>query len=164
MLGRRVDDKLLDELINVDKDRLYRIAYMHVKNEEDALDIVQETIYKAYLNIKKLKEPQYFKTWITRILVNTALNHIKKVKKIDFLGEVELEKQGTSDENYMELYDAIDRIGDKYKTVIVLKYFEDMKIKDISKILGMSESNVKNYLYKGLEKLRIQLREDDINE
>ncbi len=164
MLFGGVNDKLLDELINVDKDRLYRIAYIHVKNEEDALDIVQETIYKAYFNIKKLKEPQYFKTWITRILVNTSLNHIKKFKKLDFLEEVELEKQGTSEENYMELYDAVDRLEDKYKTIIVLKYFEDMKIKEISEVLDMSESNVKNYLYRGLEKLRIQLGEDDIDE
>lgn len=58
-----------------------------MKNEEDALDVLQETIYKAYISIEKLKEPKYFKTWITRILINNALDVIKKEKRISVIEE-----------------------------------------------------------------------------
>jgi RNA polymerase sigma-70 factor, ECF subfamily len=58
------------------------MAYLYVKNESDAIDIVYETIYKAYISIKKLKETDYFSTWLMRILINTALDFFKKNKRI----------------------------------------------------------------------------------
>ena len=64
-----------------EKVRLYKIAYVYVKNEENALEIFQETVYKAYVSIKDLKEEKYFSTWITRILINTASVHLNKNKR-----------------------------------------------------------------------------------
>ncbi|MBM7693721.1 DNA-directed RNA polymerase specialized sigma24 family protein [Peribacillus deserti] len=55
------------------------MAFLFVNNEGDALDIVQDTIYKAFISIKQLKEPKYFSTWISRILINTTLDFIKKI-------------------------------------------------------------------------------------
>ena len=57
---------------------LYRIAYVYVKNPQDALDVMQEAAYRAYKNRKTLKEPKYFKTWLTRITINCAIDHIRK--------------------------------------------------------------------------------------
>jgi len=84
---KQINDRKLLSLIEVDKDRLYRIAYVYVKNEEDAKEIVQETIYKGFLNIKKLKEVEKFNSWITRILVNTAMTHLKKKNRFVYEGE-----------------------------------------------------------------------------
>lgn len=160
--SEKIDEELLQKLIEVDKHRLYRIAYIYVKNEEDALEIVQEAIYKAFLNIKKLKEPQYFNTWITKIIVNSSLGYIKKRNKVIYFGEEEeLFGVGTEDKEYLDLYDAVDKLQGSYKTVIILKYFEDLKIKDIAKILELSESNVKNYMHKALNMLRVQLKEGE---
>jgi len=160
--SENINEQLLQKLIDVDKHRLYRIAYIYVKNEEDALEIVQEAVYKAFLNIKKLKEPEYFNTWITKIIVNSSLDYIKKRNKVIYFGEEEgLFGIGTKDNEYLDLYEAVDKLQGTYKTVIILKYFEDLKIKDIAKILELTESNVKNYMHKALNILRVQLKEGE---
>ena len=64
------------------KEYLYKIAYSYVKNKESALDIIQESTYKAWMNIHTLKNKTVFKNWITKILINTAINYIKKESKI----------------------------------------------------------------------------------
>lgn len=158
----KVDDEVLQRLIEVDKQRLYRIAYIYVKNEDDALEIVQEAVYKAFLNIKKLKQPEFFNTWITRIIVNASLDYIKKRNRLIYIvEEKDLEKNATEDMEYIDLYKAVDSLDGLYKTVIILKYFEDLKIKDIAKILDITESNVKNYIHKALKQLRVDLKEDE---
>jgi len=158
----KVDDEVLQRLIEVDKLRLYRIAYIYVKNEDDALEIVHEAVYKAFLNIKKLKQPEFFNTWITRIIVNASLDYIKKRNRLIYIAEEkELEKNAIEDMEYIDLYKAVDSLEGLYKTVIILKYFEDLKIKDIAKILDITESNVKNYIHKALKQLRVDLKEDE---
>ena len=84
------DDEAFEYIINNCKERLYRTAFAYVKNEEQALDVVQETVYKAYVSIEKLKNPEYFNTWITRILINNALTVIKKNSKVVYLDNNEL--------------------------------------------------------------------------
>jgi RNA polymerase sigma-70 factor (ECF subfamily) len=158
----KVDDEVLQRLIEVDKQRLYRIAYIYVKNEDDALEIVQEAIYKAFLNIKKLKQPEFFNTWITKIIVNASLDYIKKRNRLIYIAEEkELEKNAIEDMEYIDLYKSVDSLEGLYKTVIILKYFEDLKIKDIAKVLDITESNVKNYIHKALKQLRVDLKEDE---
>jgi RNA polymerase sigma-70 factor (ECF subfamily) len=158
----KVDDDVLQRLIEVDKQRLYRIAYIYVKNEDDALEIVQEAVYKAFLNIKKLKEPEFFNTWITKIIVNSSLDYIKKRNRLIYIvEEKELKKNAIEDMEYIDLYKAVDNLDGLYKTVIILKYFEDLKIKNIAKVLDITESNVKNYIHKALKQLRVDLKEDE---
>lgn len=156
----KIDDERLLTLIEIDKERLYRIAYAYVKNEDDAKEIVQEAVYKAFLNIKKLKSVDSFKGWITRILVNSSIDFIKKRNKFTFSSEEVLLNIPSEENDYLELYEAMDALQPMDKTVIILKYFEDYKIKDIASILDISESKVKNHLHRGLTKLRIELQED----
>ena len=65
---------------------LYRMAYVYVKNEQDALDVMQETAYRAYKNYHTLQNPQYFKTWVTRILINCAVDCIRKKQRYAAIG------------------------------------------------------------------------------
>lgn len=150
-------------LIEQKRDSLYRLAFMYVKNQEDALDIVHEAVYKAYISIDKLKDSTYFNTWITRIVINCSLNHIKKNKRtLNFsefsFGTVSKEENR---EEIIDLYEAVDNLKDKYKTVIILKYFEDLTINSIAEIMDCPENTVKTYLHKALKLLRIQLKEED---
>ena len=73
-------DESFEILINNYKEYLYKTAFLYVKNEHDALDIYQETVYKAYINISKLRNSNFFKTWITKILINNV-NMKKKTNK-----------------------------------------------------------------------------------
>ncbi|MFB4169054.1 sigma-70 family RNA polymerase sigma factor [Virgibacillus sp. JSM 102003] len=153
------------DLIHQEKNKLYRMAYLYVKNENDALDIVQETIYKAYRSKDKLKNTEYFSTWLTRILINNALNFIKKNRNVVPFDEKEMEKfqessEHTSIENHIDLVDAIDCLDETYKTVIILRYYKDFTIKQIAEVLNCPEGTVKTNLHRATNQLRSNLRED----
>jgi RNA polymerase sigma-70 factor, ECF subfamily len=160
--ARRGNDKAFQDLVEAEKNKLYRMAYLYVKNENDAIDIVHETIYKAYISIKKLKEPDYFSTWLSKILINTALDFIKKNKKV--IPFEEIDRYESSEElpiaDHLDLVDAIDRLEEKYKTVIILRYYKSLHIKEIAEMLDCPEGTVKTNLHRAINKLRIDLREE----
>ena len=80
--AQRGDTKALEELFLMHEASLYRIAFLYVKNEEDALDVMQEVAYRTFKNIKSLKNVEYFKTWITKITINCAIDHIRKNESV----------------------------------------------------------------------------------
>lgn len=165
LLAKKGDDNAFHELISERKEILYKTAFTYVKNKEDALDIVHETVYKAYISIKKLKEPKFFNTWLTRILINCSLDHIRKNKKVVPMEDIASEKEAVPEKNreeILDLYNAVDKLEDKYKTVVILKYFHDMTLTEISEVLESPLGTVKTYLHKALSELRLELREEDI--
>ncbi|GAA0865728.1 sigma-70 family RNA polymerase sigma factor [Paraclostridium tenue] len=160
--AKKGSDQAFEELINIYKEYLYKMAFIYTKNEHDALDIYQETVYKSYLNIDKLKDSSYFKTWITRILINNVnmknrhVNKFKDVEVEDYIGEIEY----SSIEEKIDLYDAIDVLEEKYKTPIILQYFQDLTVSQISKIMDCNENTVKSYIRRGKKKLYDLLKEE----
>lgn len=81
------DSLAFTELMKRHKVYLYKIAYSYIKDEQKALDILQETTIKGIINLSKLKEPKFFKTWITRILINIAIDYSKKESNIAYLND-----------------------------------------------------------------------------
>ena len=133
---------------------LYKTAFLYVKNEADSLDAVQECVMRGLLAIGKLKEPHYFKTWITRILLNCIWQGKKQTQTVAL---EEYREKGV--ENYLieekvDLYDAIDSLKEQYKTVVILFYFQELKIKEIARIMEIPEGSVKAYLYRAKKQLR----------
>lgn len=163
MLDNCLDKNTFCILINEKKENLYRMAYMHVKNSDDALDIVQEAIYKAYLSFEKLKDLKYFNTWITRIVINCSLDYIRKRKKLVFLEENISSGEYNADnkEEVIDLYNAVDKLKGNSKTIVILKYFEGLTINNIAEILDCPVSKVKNNLHRALNELRLELKEED---
>lgn len=148
------------------RDKLYRFAYCYVKNEDDALDILSEAVYKGYISFHKLKYEKYFETWMTRIIINCAKDFFKKTNKYSYLDEYNIENieyvnRTLSMEDKMELYDIMDRLSEDEKTIIILKYFQEFNFREISKILSMPESTVKTKLYRTIKKLNKYLKEDE---
>lgn len=160
------DKGAFTNILKSNKSYLYKTAYMYVKDEIKALDILQETITRGYMNIHKLREPQFFKSWITRILINVATDMLKKESKIVDIDEnICLEKHNEiSIEEKIDLYNAVDLLRDKYKTIVIMKYFNDMKISDISILMGMPENTVKTSLNRAKKELRGILKEGYLNE
>ena len=139
---------------------LYKTAFLYVKNEADSLDAVQECVTKGMLGIEKLKEPRYFKTWITKILINCIRQDKKRAQTISLDEYLE-----TGIENYMieekvDLYDAIDSLKDQYKTVVILFYFQELKIREIAQIMDVPEGSVKAMLYRAKKQLRSRLTDN----
>ncbi len=154
-------------LIKNNKESLYKMAFLYVKDEQDALEVIHETVYRAFLNIEKLKKAKFFNTWITRILINVSIDFLKKKGKNEMLDEstpIRKEKCEISTEEKLDLYNAIDLLNDNYKTVIIMMYFNDMKIKDIAKVMEIPENTVKTYLRRAKQALGEVLKEGYLNE
>ena len=127
-------------------------------DEEMALDIVQEVSYKVYKSIESLREPKYFNTWIMKIAINISTDFYNKKSKVVCMEQEELiSKIDTTYEDKDEriyLMECLDKLDDKYKKIIVLKYFDDLTFREIAEILDIPENTVKTHLYKGLSILR----------
>ena len=153
-------DAFLD-LIESQKEKLYKIAYTYVKNEQDALDIIQETICKAYVSLETLKKPRYFNTWLIKILMNVALTTVNKNKKVMYLEDKEIIQHTnpiSECNDRLDLITELDKLPQKYKDVIVLKYFDDLTIKEIANVLDIPIGTARTNLYRGLENLRKSMK------
>ncbi len=142
------------------REACYRLAYSYVHNKEDALDIVQESICKALSSAGALKNRPAVKSWFYKIVVNTALDFLRNNSRYVFLEDEELENLIPPAEDHPEdpdLRSAIEQLPTKNKTVILLRYFEDLKLEEIAGILNENVNTVKTRLYSSLKKLRIEL-------
>lgn len=156
------------KLLELEKKKLYRMAYTYVRNETDALDIVQETVFKAYSSIGSVKEASYFSTWLTRILINSALDFIRKSSKVVPIGQELLEQvedgSSASTEDALDLQEAIGRLDEKYKTVLLLRFYRDLTVPQIADVLECPEGTVKTQLHRAINQLRMEYKGGCINE
>ena len=142
---------------------LYRLAYTYVKNPDDAMDVVQESAYRAIRDCRKVRNKDYLSTWIYRIVVNTALDMLRRKKKENIteeLPEIPVEDQYQD----LELRTVLNQLDDKSRTIILLRYFEDLKLEDIADIVGDNLNTVKARLYRSLKKLRLNLEAEHYRE
>lgn len=157
--------KLLEKYLTENTDSAYRFAYTYAKNREDAEDIVSESVIKALRSADTLKNTDYIKPWFYKIIANTSMTHLKKKGKVVFINYENAEKESFREDDYSNLtfQCLIENLDVKYKPIIVLKYLDNMTIKDISQILGVNESTVKTRLYTALKILKFDM-EDEKNE
>ncbi|WP_226671157.1 sigma-70 family RNA polymerase sigma factor [Metabacillus litoralis] len=157
--------KAFEQLIKLHYDRIYRTAYLYVQNEEDALDVVQDATYQAYISIRSLKQPEYFMTWFTRIVIRCAGQILKKRKNVVPLTEETLSKLTVTDQSdhddAIHLLNAIGDLKENYRTAIILFYYYDYSIKTISELMEIPEGTVKTYLSRGKASLRKSYKEEE---
>lgn len=137
-------------------EKYYRLAYSYVKNEQDALDVVQESAYRAIRDCGKLKEGKYLSTWIYRIVINASIDFLRKEKREGMsLDEVEIPYEDHyREDDPLELLSALE---EKDRAIVILKYFEGWKLEEIAQVLEMNLNTVKARLYRALKKLKIAL-------
>lgn len=156
-LAKKGDKVAYQNLINSISIYLYNIAISFLRNDTEAADAIGNTVLKAYLNIGKLKENKYFKTWITKILINECKQAQRKNKKIVFVDEYS--KNIESREEKIDLINAINNLDKKTKDVIILHYYNDFKIEEIAIILNIPIGTVKSRMNTGKKKLYELLKE-----
>lgn len=160
-------NQLIIQYINKNQGKLYRLVFSYIKDEEQSLDVIQNTILKALDNLEKLREEKYLETWIYRIAINESLKYLKKQKNEPIFNIQDYEISSEEFENkditdVMDLYKAIDSLKPKLKTVIILRFFEDKSLAEISKITNSNLSTVKTRLYKALKELKIKIGKDEL--
>jgi RNA polymerase sigma-70 factor, ECF subfamily len=159
-------EQALVQLITENKENFYRLAFSYVKNKDDALDVVQESIQKALLTVGNLKDDQKLKSWFYRIVVNKSLDFLRKHKRVNVMDDATLEffSNGNHDVYQdIDLERCLDNLPEKYRTVIVLRYFEDLKIEEIAEIVKENQNTIKTRLYRALSMLRIQMGIEEAN-
>ncbi|AMX00226.1 RNA polymerase sigma factor [Rummeliibacillus stabekisii] len=157
------DDDLV-EWIRQNKKQLYWLAYSYVKNEQDALDVVQDSIQKAMQNYQQLLNKEKLKSWFYRIVINTSLDFLKKFRRVQVTDDDTLLYLSSSTEDQYENLDlagALERLPTKYREIVILRYFEDLKIEEVAYILNENSNTIKTRLYKALKILRIDMEQEE---
>lgn len=161
-MGRNSLETLIANYVMKNKDSHYRLAFSYVKNADDAMDVVQESIYKAISMMDTLKTPDYIKTWFYRIIVNTSIDFLRKRKKLVVVNEEVLTSfEPSKADNYedIDLQKALEDLPVQYRSVVILRYFEDFKIEEIAEVLNENVNTIKTRLYKALKMLRVQMED-----
>jgi len=159
-----------EEIVRNYEERVFLIAVKIAKNDQDAEDIVQNVFITIFRKIDTFGFKSSFYSWLYRITMNTAFNHIKTRKFDEFLTDNEDTERNiaVSNDDTSELVDAevfqralknaLKGLPEKQKTVFVMKYDQQLKIKEIAAILDLHQGTVKKYLFRANEKLRVLLK------
>lgn len=157
---RKVEETLLENY-----GKYYRLAYSYCRSEADAQDIVQEGAYLAIRNSDSLKSLEYADTWLYRIMINEALGFLRKNKR-ETVEWDEAVGNGQDGEEMQEehirrqeLKTALDALEPLDRTIIILRFFEDLKLEQIAEVTEENLNTVKSRLYRALKKLRLLLGE-----
>lgn len=157
-LVRKAQDGSKEAFVKLIQDNelaMYRAAKAILHREEDVEDAVQETVCKAFQKLPDLRQPKFFKTWLTRILINCSCDLLRQQKglvPLELLPETgELDRDSDLS---LDVRAALDALGENDRLVMTLFYLNDLPIRDIAKTLAISESAVKQRLVHGRRKFR----------
>jgi len=137
-------------LIMKNEKSMYRIAKSILKNDEDCADAIQEAIIKAYKGIHKLKNTEFFKTWLIKIIINESSRLLRSKNRLVSVNEIyyicEDNQLTEFDRNEIEVRHAVDSLDSDLKVVTVLHYYEDLSVKRMAEILAIPEGTIKSRL------------------
>jgi RNA polymerase sigma-70 factor (ECF subfamily) len=138
-------------ILNIE-DELYKIARTRLNNEDDILDVIQDTIISAYKSIKKLRKPELFKKWIIKILINKCNDQYRKKQFIELneniVGEIEIDSSKIDFDCLMKILNYDERIA------MTLFYLEGYTTKEIGKLLKTNENTIKTRIKRAKEKIK----------
>ncbi|MCM1047194.1 MAG: sigma-70 family RNA polymerase sigma factor [Clostridiales bacterium] len=140
------------ELMTSHMQSMYRTAKAILMNDEDAADAIQDTLLICWEKLSDLKTERYFKTWLTKILVNNCYGIIRSNKRITYTDTLTEQVSDESVSN-IEWRETLSTIDEKYRIVLILFYTEGFHTKEIAKILGIADSTVRTRLARGREQL-----------
>ncbi|MFD3261610.1 RNA polymerase sigma factor SigW [Paenibacillus lentus] len=175
-LARQGDQESFADLVDLYKDKIFHLAYRMLSNRHEAEDIVQETFLRVYKNWERYDEKQKFSTWLYRIATNLCIDRLRKRKPNYYLDAEMNDQEGldgytlipgderTPESEYLlsetqqTIHYAIEGLPAKYKSVIILRYLQELSLSEISDVLDMPVTTVKTRLHRGREFLRKKLQ------
>lgn len=149
------DGNAFAQLIRENENTLYRVAGSYLDNDADIADAVQDTILSCWENISKLREPKYFKTWMIRILINHCYRMIKKKNTEIPYETIPKTVSADKDPSNLEFKEMMSCLSENNRIVLTLFYGEDYSVREIAKMLELSEEAVRQRLRRG----RMEIKE-----
>lgn len=141
------------------KGRLYRTAWLYLGSEACAVDAVDEAVYQGFLHYKRLRQPEYFATWMTRILINACNAELRRHKREIAMAELPETAQESFDA--LPLRDAVGRLPRELKDVIILRYFTGLTLAETARTLDIPQGTVVTRQRKALRLLRLELTDGE---
>ena len=140
------------------RQRLYRTAYLYLGSEADALEAVDEAVYQALRALKKLREPEHFETWLTRILLNECHRELRRRRRV--AGEDALpDTAGPDAYDALPLKEAVRRLPEELRAVVILRFFTGYTQAETAAALDIPQGTVATRQRRALELLRLELGE-----
>ncbi|KAA9007685.1 sigma-70 family RNA polymerase sigma factor [Paenibacillus spiritus] len=161
------DRDALITLLRQIEGQVYKTAFYILHNEQDALDASQEALVRVYTKINSYEEKAQFKTWVQRIVTNICIDKFRKAKPTVSIDEHEMvftSKQNVEREvlsSYLaeDIREAIDQLPEHHRTVVVLRYLQDLSYNEIADCLGLPLNTVKSYLFRARQQLQSRLQD-----
>ena len=154
----KVSEEYFTRVYDYSYQEVFSVIYSYVKTKYDAEDILQDT-FMSFLDknpsFKSLEETKY---WLIRVSINKSINFLKKKSKTTTLADdFDVKVEDESNDESTLIFNKLTSLPEKLKIVMILYYYNNMKIKDIAKTLKISESAVKMRLERGKEQLKKEL-------
>lgn len=160
--ARRGDPDAFTDLMMGQMQNMYKVARSILSNEEDAADAISDTILACWEKIGTLREERYFRTWMTKILINKCNDIYRKRSSLFLTREMpEVEYRDSGYDN-MEWKEALYALDEKYRTVVILYYVEGFKTSEIAELLEIPEATVRTRLARSREKMATEYCFDDV--
>lgn len=140
--------------------KLYKTALLYLGNETQALDALDEAVYKALRSHWKLRQPEYFDTWMTRILINECHNELRRQKRLHPLDELP-ETAAPEDYDSFPLREAIRRLPEDLKEIVILRYFAGYTLAETAETLRIPQGTAATRQRKALRLLKLELGEEE---
>lgn len=149
-----MDEKQFCQRVEPARDKLFRIAYTLLHNEQDCSDALQEALLRAWQNLDRLREERYFDTWLVRILINECKRLRTRRQPVVSVPAAPFEPDDRP------LHDALQAMDERYRLPLVLHYLEGYSLEEIAWLLRVPTGTVKSRMHAGRRKLRDILEED----
>lgn len=143
------------ELMDRNSLAMYKVAHAILNNDDDAADAIQSTVLSCFEKIDTLQKPQYFKTWLIRILINNCNRILRQYKRENLPGEIPETANLDSSLAEFEFKEMLALVEEKYRLVLILYYLEGYKIPEIADLLELNVNTVKTRLARAREQIRM---------
>lgn len=151
-------------LVHEHGDSILRLCYLYLNDYHLAEDATQNTFFKVYRNLDKFRNEADIKTWITRIAINECKNHMRtnwfQRERSEISSDIPGQNFFDSIDTKASVTAAIKKLPLKYREVILLYYYSERSVKEISEILHVKEANILQRLKRGRVKLKMELKKE----
>ena len=147
--AQKGDKNAFVKLMETHHNMMYNTARHILKGEDDAVDAVQDTILSCWENIQGLKNSSYFKTWMTRILINNCYDTLRRYNHFtdsDYIPEISQDGKEKYIEDNIAVKSVFCQMPESSRLILNLFYFEDFSVRQIADVLGISQGAVKTRL------------------
>lgn len=141
-------------LIEGQKLSMSRVALAILHNEEDAADAIGETVLALFTQISGLREPRYFKTWLTRVLIHNCYDFLRGQRRFTVLDELPQEDAAAGRDQAMDVHRCLSQLAENDRLVLTLHYMDGLKVREIAQILDVKEGTVKTRLMRGRNRFK----------